>query len=283
MKWDLFLKIADDISSYNPGTFIQLFHVGESLLNPRTVEMIRYLKQKNLRAHLATNATLLNKKMAYALINAGLDFITFSFEGVDKETYESIRIGANYESVLENILRFLRIKNERKSGIRTVIEIIEMKTTKDKIPDFIKKFDGLSVDEIRIKPLQSWAGTIDYDKLAVRAQSESDQPCNRPWRMLTITWNGLFLPCCVDSERKYVMGDAHNDSIEDVWNGQRIQHLRKKLRDGKYNEIELCKNCKDIAVLSRRFTFPKIDNRPHRKHTMRRSKRIVQACSHSPS
>lgn len=209
---------------------------------------------------MATNATLLNEKKAYEIIDAGLDFITFSFEGVDKETYESIRKGANYEGVLENILRFLRIKDEQNAGIRTVIEIIEMRTTTDKIPDFTKKFDGLSVDEIRIKPLQSWAGTIDYDKLVVRTNSEPDYPCNRPWRMLAITWDGLFLSCCVDSERKYIMGDAHNDSIEDVWNGEKIQYLRNKLRDGKYNEIELCRNCKDKKLLSERFTFPKINN-----------------------
>jgi radical SAM protein with 4Fe4S-binding SPASM domain len=209
---------------------------------------------------LATNATLLNEKKAYAIIDAGLDFITFSFEGVDKETYESIRIGANYESVLENILRFLRIKDRQKANIHIVIEIIEMKTTEDKISNFSRKFDGLPVDEIRVRPLLSWAGTIDYDKMAVMPQSELDYPCNRPWRMLAITWDGFFLPCCVDSKRQYVMGDAYNDSIEDVWNGEKIKYLREKLRNGKYDEIELCRNCKDIEVLSKRFTFPKIDD-----------------------
>lgn len=260
IDWDLFLKIVDDVSSYNPNAFIQLFYVGESLLHPRILEMIRYLKQNNLRIHLATNATVLNEKMAHGLINAGLDYITFSFDGTDKETYESIRIGANYESVLENILRFLRVKNEEKANIHTVIEIIEMSTTKDKIPAFTKRFNGLPVDEIRIKPFLGWAGTIKYSKMAVKAHSEPNYPCNRPWRMLAITWDCLFLPCCVDSERKYVMGDAHNDSIEDIWNGEKIQYLRKKLKDGKYNEIELCKNCKDIEVLSERFTFPQINN-----------------------
>lgn len=47
MEWDLFQKIADDVSSYNPNSFIQLFYVGESLLNPRAVQMIKYLKQKS--------------------------------------------------------------------------------------------------------------------------------------------------------------------------------------------------------------------------------------------
>lgn len=261
MDWDLFLKIVDDVSSYNPDAFIQLFYVGESLLHPRILEMIRYLKQNNLRVHLATNATILNKKRAYGLINAGLDFITFSFDGPDKETYESIRIGANYESTLENILRFLRIKNGQNANIHTVIEIIEMQTTKDKIPAFTKKFDGLPVDEIRIKPFLSWAGTIEYSKMATKAHSEPNYPCNRPWRMLAITWDGLFLPCCVDAERKYVMGDAHSDSVEDIWNGEKIQYIREKLKNGKYDEVELCKNCKDIEVLSERFTFPETNKR----------------------
>jgi radical SAM protein with 4Fe4S-binding SPASM domain len=260
MDWDLFLKIVDDVSLYNPDAFIQLFYVGESLLHPRILEMIRYLKQNNLRIHLATNATVLNEKMAYGLINAGLDFITFSFDGVNKETYESIRIGANYESVLENILRFLRIKDEEKANIHTAVEIIEINATKDEIPVFVNRFDGLPVDEIRVKPFLSWAGTVGYNKMAVKTPGKPNYPCNRPWRMLAITWDGLFLPCCVDAEKKCIMGDAHSDSIEDIWNGEKIQELRKKLKDRKYNEIELCRNCKDIEVLSKRFTFPEINN-----------------------
>jgi radical SAM protein with 4Fe4S-binding SPASM domain len=255
MDWDLFLKIVDDVSSYNPNAFIQLFYVGESLLHPRILEMIRYLKQNNLRVHLATNATILDERMAYGLINARLDHITFSFDGTDKETYESIRINANYESVVENILRFLRIKCEEKADIQAVIEIIETKATKNKIPAFIKKFDGLPVKQIRIKPFLGWAGTIEYSKMAIKTPSKPNYPCNRPWRMLAITWDGLFLACCVDAERKFVLGDAHSDSVEDIWNGEKIQYLRKKLKNSKYNEIELCKNCKDIEVLSERFTF----------------------------
>jgi radical SAM protein with 4Fe4S-binding SPASM domain len=259
MDWDLFLKIVDDISSYNPNAFIQLFFVGEPLLHARILDMIRYLKQNNLRIHLATNATILDETMAHGLINAGLDHITFSFEGTDKETYESIRINAKYESVFENIFRFLRIKGQEKAHIHTVIEIIEMAAIKDKIPDFIKKFDGLPVDQIRIKTFLGWAGTVDESKMAVKTYGIPNYPCNRPWRMLAITWDGLFLPCCVDAGRKYVMGDAHRDSVEDIWNGEKIQYIRKKLNTGNYSEIELCKNCNDIEALSERFTFPEIN------------------------
>jgi len=260
MDWDLFLKIVNDISLYNPETFIQLFYVGESLLHPRILEMLRHLKQNNFRVHLATNTTLLNEKMAYGLINAGLDFITFSFEGVDKETYESIRIGANYESALENILGFLRIKDKEKTNIHIAIEIIEMNATKDKIPVFADRFKGLPVDEIRIKPFLGWAGTVGYNKIAVKPSGRTNYPCNRPWRMLAITWDGLFLPCCVDARREYIMGDAHNDSVADIWNGEKMQDIRKKLKNGEYNEVELCKNCSDIEVLSKRFTIPEINN-----------------------
>jgi radical SAM protein with 4Fe4S-binding SPASM domain len=257
MDLDLFKKLVDDISSYNPDAYIQLYYVGESLLHPKILQMVKYLKQNNLTVYIATNATLLDEEMALGLIDAKLDYISFSFDAPDKETYESIRIGASYEKVLENINRFLRLKEELESNIQVKVEIIAMEKTKNKISTFVNKFKRLHVDEINIKPFIGWAGIIDYS-VAMKKYTETNCICNRPWRMLAITWDGLYLPCCEDFEAKYVVGDAHNDSIADVWNNKRMQYLREKLRLGEYNKVDLCRNCKDVEVLSERFTFPEV-------------------------
>lgn len=256
MEWGLFVKIVEDIASYHPDAFIQLFYVGESLLHPRILDMVELLKRSGMRIHLATNATLLTEEIARGLIDAPLDQITFSFEGTDKETYESIRIGAKYERVMENITRFLRRNAQAGGCVHTVVDIIEMDSTQGKIPALVEAFDGLAVDEITRKPFLGWAGTMAHANLADRPREVPKCVCNRPWRMLAITWDGLYLPCCVDSQRKCVLGDAHRDSIEDAWNGPVMQDLRRKIKAGQYDEVELCRGCEDVEALSQRFSPP---------------------------
>ena len=80
MKFDLFQKIIDDASQIGV-MGIDLYLVGESLLHPQIVEMISYIKSKDLRVNLVTNGMPLNIEKIKAILHSGLkstDTITFS-------------------------------------------------------------------------------------------------------------------------------------------------------------------------------------------------------------
>ena len=51
-----------------------------------------------------TNATLLEENMNRKLIERGLTRIRIGFDGATADTYEKIRIGANFHKVKDNIL-----------------------------------------------------------------------------------------------------------------------------------------------------------------------------------
>ena len=75
--------------------------------------MIKYAKDKGiLEVQFNTNAMLLTEKISERLIEAGLDRIIFSLDGMTKETFENIRGGANFEKVVNNIKSFINIRNE---------------------------------------------------------------------------------------------------------------------------------------------------------------------------
>ena len=60
---------------------------------------------------------ILTDEIAKELIELGIERIYFSIEGATKETYEKIRVGANYDKVIDNIKRFIQLKKEMKSPI----------------------------------------------------------------------------------------------------------------------------------------------------------------------
>ena len=68
-------------------------------------------------------------------------------------------------------------------------------------------------------------------------KKKGDSPwslCRRPWSLMYITANGRALPCCIApfSMRGYdsfTLGDATQQSMREIWNGERYQEFRRAL------------------------------------------------------
>lgn len=62
--------------------------------------------------------------------------------------------------------------------------------------------------------------------------------CRRPWSLMYITAHGRVLPCCIApfSMRGYdgfTLGDATQQSLREIWNGERYQNFRAALLSDK--------------------------------------------------
>ena len=68
-------------------------------------------------------------------------------------------------------------------------------------------------------------------------QQQDNQPwslCRRPWTLMYFTAHGKALPCCIApfSMRGYAsftLGDATQQSLREIWNGERYQAFRRAL------------------------------------------------------
>jgi radical SAM protein with 4Fe4S-binding SPASM domain len=95
-----------DFSFLEPGTLVTLGAVFEPCIHPQINKLIDILNRRGCRIVLITNGHNLHKKEIPALFDANLEMVTFSFDGISKETYELIRVGGNYERTLDNIENF---------------------------------------------------------------------------------------------------------------------------------------------------------------------------------
>ena len=53
--------------------------------------------------------------------------------------------------------------------------------------------------------------------------------------------NGKVVPCCMTSAHDYFAGDLTNQTIEEIWNGENMKALRKKMINGE--EPKICDKC----------------------------------------
>jgi radical SAM protein with 4Fe4S-binding SPASM domain len=255
MDLDLFKKIVDEAKGFVSD--VHLLHRGESLLHPDFFEMVRYAHEAGIVTRFHTNGTLLDEDKARRLIEAGLDQFAFSFDGMDKETYESIRVNADFERTVGNIVRFLEIKKELGAGKPvTFIELIQFPDAAKKFDRaarraFLARFKGLPLDRLHIKELHNWAGEAGPAPI-----SKAYSPCTFLWHALIIFWDGSVLPCTQDFFGSYTLGNVRDSTLREIWNNDKMVRLREKILARDVADLETCSRC-DRLWRSQVFGIPR--------------------------
>jgi radical SAM protein with 4Fe4S-binding SPASM domain len=242
MDFDLFRKIIDEARDF---VFdVNLAHRGESLLHPQFIKALAYAKKEGLYTRLHTNGSLLTEDLSRRIVQSGLDRLSFSFDGYEKDTYEKIRKGGDFENTVARIIRFLEIKKEARSKKPvTAIEVISFDDPDKQVSpeakrDFKKKFQGLPLDSFVIKEMHNWAGQIDK-----KSGGKNYTVCPFPWNALVIFWDGSVLPCTQDFFGKYIAGSVKESSLLEIWNGESMRILRERLAQKEISTLDTCSAC----------------------------------------
>ena len=251
MDFNLFKEIIDEAAGFVYDVY--LHHRGESLLHPDIFKMIKYAKERKISTRLHTNATLLNEEKSSLLLNSGLDFLSFSFDGYDKETYEGIRRGGPFEKTLANIMRFLKMKqNRKKSSPFTVLTVIDFSSKekeklnqeKKKKKEFLSHFNSAPLDALRIRRPHNWGGEYRVNEGSLsRGLLVRFVPCTFLWYALAIFWDGTALPCPQDFFGKLALGNVNQNSLIELWNSKKENFLREKMTRHDYKVLSPCNRC----------------------------------------
>jgi radical SAM protein with 4Fe4S-binding SPASM domain len=237
MDFELYKNLIDQAAKIGVYS-IKLNWLGEPLMHPRLVDMVKYAKEQGIiDVMFNTNAVLLSEKMILNLIDAGLDRIFFSFDSPVKETYEKVRVGANYDDVLTNIKNINKIKAMQ--GIDyplTRVSMVLMKNNKQELQQYIELFEDI-VDI---------TAYVEYREPLGKDDSNNEHfnfACSQLWQRMFVAWDGEVVVCCVDAERENIVGNVNNDGIKSIWQNEKYAHIRNKHKVGKYYEISMCKKC----------------------------------------
>jgi len=239
MDFELYKKIIRDCK--DSVEFVWPYGIGEPMLHPNIFEMIRLTRDAGIRTGMSTNATMLDDKRADMLLDCGLDYAIFAFDGASKQTYEMYRTGATFEKTRQNILNFLDKKQRKNSPIYVVLQMVLLKENKDEIDAYRKLWSIPGVDEIRFKRDEI---QIDGSKIeGVEFKEHRRNPCHLLWRgPLYVRYDGMAYPCCY-MWKEPPLGDLKTQSIMEVWNSERMVNLRKAHLSGDVSEYPACQTC----------------------------------------
>jgi radical SAM protein with 4Fe4S-binding SPASM domain len=124
------------------GKLIVMGANNEPTTHPQFTEIAKGLSDIGMKIDLTTNGTMLSEKTIAGLADCNFSNVIFSFDGMRKETFESIRINASYERTLERILDFRQALSN--SDVFFSIQYILMKRT---LPELIEALDYWEANE----------------------------------------------------------------------------------------------------------------------------------------
>jgi radical SAM protein with 4Fe4S-binding SPASM domain len=254
MKLDTYRRILGQIA--DRPRFVLLTVFGEPLLHPQIVEFIRLAKNDRHHVALITNGTTLSPEMADNLMDAGLNVLTISMDGLTKDTFESLRVRGSHDVVVGN-LRALAAQNaERGYPLRIEINYVVSKRNESEVEGFFREFSPL-VHRINFNPVGDHGGQFDLPLTLARDSGDprvisrgstavTRLPCVHLWRGLAISAEGRIMLCCNDFKHESALPRVDERPLLDVWQTE-LERIRSDHVAGRF-EAEPCRSCRVNAA-----------------------------------
>lgn len=146
LRMSAFLQLVDQF----PLRWVNLTGEGDAFLNPDYLEEIGYLKRKGISVYLVDSFDLITLDIAQRLVAMNVDGIYLSMDGANKLSYESIKVGCNYDNVIANIKALLKSKQVFNTPLPELcIRFVVNNQNYHEMADFVKVVSSLG-------PKSSW-------------------------------------------------------------------------------------------------------------------------------
>ncbi|MHB8108774.1 MAG: radical SAM/SPASM domain-containing protein [Syntrophorhabdaceae bacterium] len=235
MDVDLFRRVVDEIAGKVFG--IRLSLRGEATLHEHFIECVKYAKDAGIReVSTLTNGSRLTGTYVEQVIDAGIDWITISVDGVGV-TYETIRRPIRYLDIVNTIAQIKMIK-QRKGVNKPVIKVQGIWPAVRNDPEtFYNTFSPLT-DLVAFNPL------IDYLRRDQDIVYEEGFACPQLYQRLVVSSDGRVMMCSNDEDGQVIIGDAYEQSIHDIWNGGVLNEVRKTHATlNGFMAMDVCRHC----------------------------------------
>lgn len=246
MSEALYAKFIDEVAEYADWVeTVCLNRDGEPTLDKNLPKRIKKLKDVGIRkVTFATNGQLLGPPLVHQLIDAGLDDIMVSIDGITKETFEAIRVRLNYETVLENTLNLIRSRNERQVNLTIRVRMVILERNRHELDEWLAFWHSKvsPQDRIYAKPMHTWGNQLGVESEEMIARY-ADKPCVSPFSTVIIQVDGKVPLCGVDYNVQHLMGDFSRQSIKEIWNSKAFTEVRTRHANKRRNEIDMCRGC----------------------------------------
>ncbi len=258
------------VKPFKTASRIKLQGMGEPFLNKELPTIIKQLEKDNFYIEVVSNGTIMTEEI-YEVITKTRHFnITVSFDGADKGTFESIRVGSDFGEIKTNLTKLVQAK-PRHSKISACM--VGFEENKGQIKPTIELLADLGIDEFYLQLVVINFGQDSLDKNTVEhrikmknqtkafkanlyetarqkklkmdiADSLFDEqnPCPWPWLGTYIDTEGYVIPCCHIANAEICnFGNLNQKDFRTIWHSKEYQGLREQIKN--HRPPKFCQSC----------------------------------------
>jgi pyrroloquinoline quinone biosynthesis protein E len=263
-------KILDDLP-WSPASVV-LSGIGEPLMNPEFFSLVDILADRGIKCEFFTNGTLLTAPRRQAILSrSNVETVAISCDGSQKDTFESLRVGADFDKWKQSVQEFLlQAKEERDGTLNIEMSVVLSKQNLHELGDVLRLASELgfgSINALDPIPLNETAAALcpSVTELSAAHQElvevaadlglkvtyffrrDATPPkalpsCLQPWEYAFIRANGDVAPCCAlfGSDRGAVMGNVLERGFRTIWLGERYRKYRRASASGTNDRCRIC-------------------------------------------
>ncbi len=220
------------------------FHgMGEPFTNPNLNQYIKCAKDSGIKyVYIDTNCGLATRDRIDGAVAAGLDSIKVSLSAADRETFKIVQGKDDFDRVISNLEYILYIK-ERKPELKVYIDFVRLTLNNGQEEALREKYEK-RVTAFWISDVVNQAGNMKDKIEHLMINPPGIEICEEPFKRLNITKDGFVSACCMDNDDKLVLGDLNVNSLDEIWNSDRAESIRRAMISG----INLPKQCIDCDM-----------------------------------
>ena len=246
---------------------VKLQGMGEPFLNKSLVNFIEKTCSRKYWCEVTSNGSLLDRFPVEKLARFRNFQLTISIDAPEKNLFEKIRPGSNFEKILDNIRALTTKYSFDIAAWMVVDQENEMKVTDTMdlvksinigifglqvvVIDYAKEELRAETVEKRIEPenrtelFESWrkdARERDIELDIADTLYDAKNPCPWPWQGVYLDVVGNVVPCFrMCDARVSCMVNINEASFDEIWNSNDYQDFRKLHKEN--NIPKICSSC----------------------------------------
>ncbi len=271
MDFEAFARQAEDLKYARK---VSLFGLGEPFLHPRFFDFVRLCKGLGVQVITSTHGMSLTPEVREQILASGIDEIGVSMDGADKRVFEELRVGADFQTVVDNVRALVGLRRER--GVdrpALYINMTVLRRNVHQIPEMVRLAHRMGVSAVSFSSVVIYKeadrannvlGTPEFEMALSRGRELSRRLGIRMifWRQKPFGWepdvyaagssfgcvmmwsdqilerDGQMKLCCYIEED---VADAFKLGLAEAFNCEEIRRQRRLLMEGRVRPE--CQGC----------------------------------------
>lgn len=239
MSNELFKKLIIEHSSLvKQPKLIFPASIGEPFLDEAFIDKVGFASRYYNDISTFTNASVLTTDKFVGYVESGGTELMLTLHGYTAEMHSSITRTNFYNKVRSNIESIVETNSGLIHPITLFLDIYANDSSE--CSHYINEMRqmGVIAQRLDLKNTHNWGGQVN-----LYSQKKASERCSRIYEQFAVQYNGIVVPCCIDVEGGYILGDANKQTLKEIFSSKIYRQLVSMEKDGTIRCNKLCSKC----------------------------------------